>query len=199
MIYAGGILLLSIFSLTYSPLGQWLQASMVTLVLIQIPCLVLAGYIFGHRYLKNNRYLLLINDMGIAGMLLCVLVGGYWMVPLALDASLAEPLIAFARYVSLPALVGIPLAVSWGKINSIARAVIKIELLAMLYRLGWLYLVSPNRLCNFYQTDEQVLLGKFFLVIAVTLSVYWLFELFFRDYRETGKAKNSMYIMPKSG
>ncbi len=186
---SGLIFLLGLYALTYSPFGQWLEASMPRHVLIQIPCLILIGYVYGNKHLKNNTVLLLINEKGLAGILLCIFIGAYWMVPRALDASLAGSFMATAKYLSLSMLVGIPLAISWEKMNVIGRAVVKIEFLTMLYRLGWLYLVSPNRLCNFYQLNEQVLLGKYFLIIATILSFYWLVQLFSKDYREIKKDK----------
>ncbi|MFK8068753.1 MAG: hypothetical protein AB8D52_10950 [Gammaproteobacteria bacterium] len=173
------------YLVTFSLVGEWLEASMVRHVLIQIPLLILLGYLFGSQYLKNNRILLLINEKGLAGILLCIFIGSYWMLPRALDASLANPMLAVAKYFSLPFLVGIPLAISWGKLHSIARAVIKIEFLTMLFRLGWLYLVSPNRLCNFYQLNDQALVGKYFLIIAVVISGYFIWKIFSLDYSES--------------
>ncbi len=186
LVYAFGL-----YAISYSLIGEWLEASMIRHVLIQIPCLILLGYFYGRQYLKNNSFLLLINEKGLAGILLCIFIGAYWMLPRALDTSLTTPLMASFKYFSLPVLVGIPLAISWEKIHPIAQALVKIELLTMLYRLGWLYLVSPNRLCNFYQLNEQVLLGKSFLIIALLISIYCVWQLFSNDYRESEKEPES--------
>ncbi len=190
---------LFLYLLSYSIIGQWFEVSMVRHVLIQIPCLVLAGYLFGRKSLINNRFLILINDKGLAGILMCIFIGGYWMLPRALDAALAGSNMALVKYISLPFFVGIPLAISWQRIHPIARAVIKIEFLTMLFRLGWLYLVSPNRLCNFYQLNEQIILGKCFLIIATSLSLYWILQLFAEDYREQETLKkNNLYDQASS-
>jgi len=183
----------TLYLLSYSIYAQWLEASMIRHVLIQIPCLVLIGYLFAYQYLNTNRFLTLINEKGLAGILLCIFIGGYWMLPRALDAALLDPAVAFMKYISLPFFVGIPLAISWKKIHPIARAVIKIEFLTMLFRLGWLYLVSPIRLCNFYQLNEQIILGKCFLIIAISLSLYWILQLFAEDYQEEVSEKNKLY------
>ena len=37
----------------------------------------------------------------------------------------------------------------------VTRGVFKIALLSMPQRLGWLYLISPNRLCNHYLLSDQ--------------------------------------------
>ena len=59
------------------------------------------------------------------------------------------------------------------------RGLVKIEFLAMCFRLGWLYLISPDRLCNSYLLDDQVLLGRGLLVLGVALSITWLYPVFF--------------------
>jgi hypothetical protein len=48
-------------------------------------------------------------------------------------------------------------------------------LIATAFRLGWLYLISPTRLCSNYLLSDQQQLGKFLLGIgiAMCLTLAW--------------------------
>jgi hypothetical protein len=162
----------------------WLESSMATHVLIQLPALILCGWYIGSYYRGPidkvvGRY----NHWGLAGLLLATFTLIFWMLPRSLDSAINNSFVDLSKHISLVVFAGIPLAISWPKLNTIAKCVVKIELLTMLYRLGWLYLVSPIRLCNNYGLDEQIMLGRWMLVVGVLLSLYWIIPLFFRDYR----------------
>jgi hypothetical protein len=164
---------------TLPPVAAQLEANMVWHVLLQLPMLALAGWLVARglpaRLLAAiDRY----NEYGIPGILIVIFVGLCWMIPRVLDAALQSPMVALAKYVSIPLLVGAPLALSWPRMPTIARAFVWIELLAMLVRLGWLYLAAPTRLCSNYSLGDQILLGKLLLIIAATLAVYWVVRLF---------------------
>lgn len=166
--------------ITVTPFGTWLESSMVAHVLIELPLLVAIGVIIGHviQPYKNSIFDS-INAGGIAGILLTTFTLAFWMIPKWLDSSLTEESVAWAKYLSLPILAGIPLAISWKRLHTIARGVVKIEFLSMLFRLGWLYIISPSRLCNNYLLDEQQLLGKGLIIIGLSLSITWLIPVFF--------------------
>jgi hypothetical protein len=164
---------------TLPPAAAQLEANMVWHVLLQLPMLVLAGWLVARGlparlFTAIDRY----NEYGIPGILIVIFVGLCWMIPRVLDAALQSPMVALAKYVSIPLLVGAPLALSWPRMPAIARAFVCIELLAMLLRLGWLYLAAPTRLCSNYSLADQILLGKLLLIIAATLTVYWVVRLF---------------------
>ena len=163
-----------------TPLGDRLEASLPGHLLIEIPLLVLIGLVVGNRLKPRcSRPLAGINWNGIPGILLAGFTLALWMIPRWLDASLDDPLIAGIKYVSLPLLAGLPLVFSWNELPPIARGVVKIEFLAMLFRLGWLYLVSPERLCNNYLLSEQQALGQALIMIGFALGITWLLQVFF--------------------
>lgn len=166
--------------ITLTPLGKWMESSMPVHVLVEIPVLVIIGIIIGEfTKEKFTPMLTLLNHGGITGMILVSILFAFWMIPRWLDASLTIEAISLAKYISLPLGVGIPLAWSWNALHPIARAVVKIEFLSMLFRLGWIYIISPTRLCNNYLINEQEILGKCILVIGILLSMTWLIPLFF--------------------
>lgn len=162
-----------------TPMARLLESSMAGHVLLQIPLLVTMGYVVATRIEDRlpslqRRW----NAGGIPGVLLASFVIAFWMIPRWLDASLSGEAMAWAKYLSLPLLAGIPLGLSWHAMHSIARGVVKVEFLAMLYRLGWLYLISPDRFCNNYLLTDQIWLGRGMLVVGLALSLTWLIPVF---------------------
>lgn len=169
----------------FTSVGDWLEASMIGHVLFEIPLLFFAGVLIGYSvYPWAERQLAEYNRGGIAGILCVTFVLAFWMIPRWLDASLSFESIALAKYTSITFLAGIPFAWSWSKLHFISRGVVKIEFLAMLVRLGWLYLISPNRLCNNYLYSDQVVLGQGMLLVSLALCVTWLVPIFFGDRKQ---------------
>ena len=167
-------------ALVLTPLRSLLESSLQGHVLVQIPLLIALGFWLGRAGDKwIEPWQRSWNGGGIAGVLSASFTIAFWMLPRWLDASISEPAVAAAKYLSLPLLAGLPLALSWPRLHPIARAVVKIELIAMLVRLGWLYLISPDRLCNNYLLAEQIILGQAFLLLAAALSLFWLAPAFF--------------------
>lgn len=163
-----------------TPFGTWLESRLASHVLVEIPLLVTVGFVLGRRIEPQLRNALEpLNGGGIPGILLVTFSLAFWMIPRWLDASLQAPEVAAAKYLSLVVLAGMPLAWSWDRLHPIARGLVKIEFLAMCFRLGWLYLISPDRLCNSYLIDDQVVLGRGLLVVGIALSITWLYPVFF--------------------
>lgn len=158
------------------PLRQLLEGHLVAHLLVQIPLLALAGASIGRTLLVCQVGRGVIgswNARGLPGLLLALFTAAFWMLPRSLDGALAEPVMAAAKFVSLPLLLGLPLALSWPRLHPIARGFVWANLLSMLGFLGWLYLAAPTRLCNFYLQDEQALLGRALLAIGAGLAL-WL-------------------------
>ncbi len=170
-----------------TPFGAWLESRLFSHVLLAFPLLVFSGMILGvglERY--RSAWLDTWNAGGIPGILLASFALAFWMIPRWLDASLIDPLVASMKYLTLVVFVGIPIATSWPRMHSITRGVVKIEFLTMLWRLGWLYLISPERLCNSYLIGDQIYLAWGFLLVGSALAITWLIPVFFgQPYRQT--------------
>jgi hypothetical protein len=69
-------------------------------------------------------------------------------------------------FVSLPFLVGLPLAAGWARAHPLTRAVIKAQSVSMLAVMAFLYTHAPMRLCNAYPVEDQYRLGIGFLALA---------------------------------
>lgn len=156
-----------------------LEARLVTHVLIQIPALIVAGYLVGIRVADRiGRPLAPYNRGGIPALLFAAVTALHWMIPRALDAALADPVWAFAKFTTLPLLVGVPLALGWAAAGPVTRALVTANAVSMLGALAWLYSAAPQRLCTFYLVDQQAELGAALLVAAGTTALLATFRLF---------------------
>ncbi len=101
--------------------------------------------------------------------MLASLTSTVWTLPLAMDTALDEPRVVLAKFLSVPLLIGAPIALGWRRAGFVVRGVVLLALIATAFRLGWLYLVSPMRLCSNYLLDDQQQLGN--LLIGVRLVI----------------------------
>ena len=152
---------------------------MVGHVLLQLPLLVTIG-LFAADVVpaKLKNMIILINAGGIFGCISITFIFLVWMIPRWLDASLVYETVVLAKYASL-IVGGVLLRMSWPIAHPITRGLLQIEFIAMLLRLGWLYLISPERLCNSYLLSDQIWLGRGLLIIAFALCLTWLIPIFF--------------------
>ncbi|MGH8736944.1 MAG: hypothetical protein ACREU5_02175 [Burkholderiales bacterium] len=163
-------------ALAVPPVRHALESTMTLQMLVQIPLLALAGWSLARGtpgWLE--RRLAGWNHGGISGLLLASLAGMVWMLPLAMDAALDDPRFTLAKFMSVPLLIGAPVALSWPRAGFVVRGVVLLELTATAFRLGWLYLISPVRLCSNYLLDDQERLGKILLAVglAIVLLLAW--------------------------
>lgn len=154
--------------LVLPPVRHALQGTMTLHMLVQIPLLGLAGWclppLLPH---KAARWLADWNANGISGLILASLATMVWMVPLALDAALDVSWVALAKFIGVPLLIGLPLGLSWPRASFVVRGIFLLEVIATTFRLGWLYLASPQRLCSNYLLGDQQQLGRILLVIGM--------------------------------
>lgn len=181
---------MAVFLLMLTPARELLETSMTSHIMIEFPLLVLAGCLMALSFKERGaKFFSVFNKGGIPGILIASFALIFWMIPKWLDYSIASESIAVLKVFSITFLVGFPLASSWSLLHPLVAALIKIEFLTMLFRLGWIYLISPDRLCNNYLLSDQMLLGESLLILAAGLSVLWILPLF------TGKAFNPGNVM----
>jgi hypothetical protein len=149
------------------PSRQLLEGSMTLQMLVQIPLLIGVGYLLPTALPSRiGAGIARWNHRGITGLVLASLAGMFWMLPRSLDAAVSDTWAGFAKFTSVPLLIGLPLGLSWPRMGFVVRGVFLLELIATFFRLGWLYLVSPVRLCNNYLLDDQQRSGEYMLVIG---------------------------------
>jgi len=155
-----------------------LESTMTSQMLVQIPLLALAGAWLAKGLPPSvERYLAGWNRQGISGLLLASITAMVWMLPLMLDAALSDPRVTLAKFLSVPLLIGAPVALSWPRAGFVVRGVVLLEVTATAFRLGWLYLISPERLCANYLLDDQMRLGRLLVAIGVAIVVVLAFNL----------------------
>lgn len=160
------------------PLRHVLEASMTAQMLVQIPLLIGVGLLLSHAVPARwgaaaARY----DCAGVNGLLLATVVAAFWMLPRSLDASITQTAFSAAKYLSIPLLIGLPFGLSWPRMGFIVRGVFMLELIATFFRMGWLYLIWPERLCSNYLLGDQQHLGKYMIAIGVMLSLWIMFKL----------------------
>lgn len=149
-----------------SPLSHWLRATMTGHMLLQMPVLVLGGMVmadalwhrltpFWRRMAHQHRWTLLLLSLATLAI---------WMIPRLLDLAVEEARTETLKVLSLTILAGMGLRLSWQLHGPVVRGLVHVELLATFGRLGWIYLISPNRLCIQYGMDDQTRLGHWLLI-----------------------------------
>lgn len=162
-----------------APARAWLEATMTGHMLVQIPLLVAIGMAASRLLPEHRRDALLAGAGGpIACVLAALFASSWWMLPRALDAALASPVAETAKFLSLPALVGLPLALAWRRLSCIGRGFVWTNFISMLAVLGWLYIAAPARVCNNYLVDQQASAGWLMVKLALLLFAGWLGTLF---------------------
>lgn len=145
-------------------LGGLLKSSMLTHMGIQVSLLIWVGHRLGHALLEYRPELTLwTRRYRWALMLMTMVTLTLWMVPRLLDWAVESPVVDLIKALSLVLCAGVPLAWAWPQLPAVARGVIHLEALASLWRLGWLYLDSPTRLCVQYSLDDQQRLGQLWM------------------------------------
>lgn len=163
-----GLLLYGV--LCVPPVAAGLEGSMLGHMLVQIPLLALAGGLLARAAAGGRPAALAgFNAGGLPGLLVALFAAAVWMLPRMLDAALQSPPAEMAKFVTVPLLVGAPLALSWPLLASVARGFVWANLVSHAVVLGWLYSASPNRLCARYLLDQQATLGAALLIGAAAL------------------------------
>lgn len=113
------------------------------------------------------------NRYGITGSLLALLTLAFWLLPVSLDRALDHTGWETAKFLSLPLLLGLPLARSWPRLPPVARGALWAKAIPMAAVMGWLYREAPVRLCNNYLVNDQQILGLALWALAAAMAVYW--------------------------
>ena len=171
------------------PVRHGLEATMTAQMLVQLPLLAAAGWLLSGAV--PPRVLAIVerwSHRGFTGLVLVTVTAAFWMLPRSLDAATSHTLISAAKYLSVPLLIGLPFGVSWPRMGFVVRGIFLVEFVASLFRLGWLYLISPIRLCNNYALSDQQRLGGSMLAIGGGLLVWLAWKLLwgrFESYSST--------------
>ncbi|WP_085507597.1 hypothetical protein [Thalassobacillus devorans] len=177
--------LLLYFFLMLPPVANLMESVMIIHMHMQMTLFVIIGFLLAPALQKRfPRFFEEWNPNGIPGILLFVIVIFYWTLPRSMDEALNLWYIELFKFISLPFLAGVPLWDSWKKITASLKNGL-ISLFTLLFILmGWLYIWSPNQLCNNYLMIDQITLGWGFLLTAVCMIIYLAYS-YITDFAKT--------------
>ncbi|MBO1002964.1 hypothetical protein ACFSKI_02295 [Pseudogracilibacillus auburnensis] len=146
---------------------------------MQMPLLGIAG-MFMTPFLQKKfpSFFKKWNENGIPGIILFFIVFFYWLLPRAMDETLILTHVEVFKFISWPFLIGVSLRDSWAKLSNAWKNAVYIIVSVAYLGMAWLYIFSPDQLCNNYLIVEQRTLGWGFLLIAFCILLYFVQTLF---------------------
>ncbi|XLZ71883.1 hypothetical protein ABT364_07905 [Massilia sp. SR12] len=109
---------------------------------------------------------------GLAGLTWLLLASAYWMVPRALEQALTLPLAELGKFASL-FLAGFLLPAALARAAAAVQLFFLGNFCAMMAIAGMLYQDMPQRLCNAYTLDDQVITGVGLVVASIGIAAAW--------------------------
>ncbi len=169
---------LVIYLLLATPVARsFLEQSMLSHMLVQIPLLVLCGAWMINHFI-NKFQLRIAYHFALPLLIIALTTAMFWMLPRNLDASLEHGSFEALKFISLPLLLGATFVLGWKSSGEITKSFICTNLISMLFVLAWLYIEAPVRLCNYYLIDEQKILGESILYVAGIFSLFLIIKIF---------------------
>jgi hypothetical protein len=166
-------------TLWLTPVRNALERDMALHMAVQLPLLIGVGVLLATALRSREPRVWIAADwLGIPGLVLVVFATSFWMLPRMLDSSLADPVIDFVKFLSLPLLAGLPLGLSWRRMPALGRAFVWANFIPKLGAVGGLYLAAPTRLCAYYGFDQQVAAGWTLIAVAGALGLLWFIAAF---------------------
>lgn len=165
--------------LAIPPVAHLMESVMIIHMHMQMPMLIIAGVLMARFFqLRFPKFFEKWNSDGIPGILLFVIVMGYWMLPRTMDEALEIQAVEIFKFISLPFLAGVPLRDSWKKLKPIGKNVIFVLFTIIFAIVGWMYIFSDDQICNNYLVIEQITLGWGFLTMALSIIIYLFYATF---------------------
>lgn len=152
------------------PIDNYLDVVMARHALIQIPSLLLCGYLAG---IKINT--LSFNPYGLSGLIFFTGTLIFWMIPRSLDSTVLFNSIDQIMHLNM-FVAGFFLRSSISLIPFMVKVVYLIQFIAMCAALGILYLSINSWLCAVYTIEQQKETGRGLLFISIAvflLLIFW--------------------------
>lgn len=162
-------------ALSLPPLRSLIEQSMVWHMVIQMPLLVLAGWLSMGTIASHGtaQRLGAWNRYGLTGCIAAQAILAYWMLPLAIDRAIvlaASDLLKLATLFACGAMLR----------HSIDRAPLVLQLffvgtsVSMMTWLGLYFATTELRLCNAYSLQSQADAGWGLAALTIALGAAWL-------------------------
>lgn len=161
------------------PVIELTESIMAIHMHVQMPFLAVAGMLMTPFLQKRfPTFFSKWNRTGVSGIILLLMVVLYWLLPRAMDEAIALTSVEVFKFISWPFLIGVPLRDSWPKLTNKWKNITYIVISAAYLLMAWIYIFSPDQLCNNYLIVDQRTLGWSFLLIAFCILLYFIQTLF---------------------
>ncbi len=177
--YASGAIILSMgvtgaaIALSMPAVRSLIEQSMVWHMLVQMPLLILGGWLSARALSDFPRVRTTWNRYGLSAFFAAQSILAYWMLPVAIDRAVVLAAADLAKVVSL-------FAVGWLLWHAMERSPALIQLffvgstVSMMAWLGTYFATVDLRLCNAYSLESQIAAGQGLMIVAFALALLWL-------------------------
>jgi len=183
--------------LSLTPARDLIVATMTGHMLVQIPLLLLSGFLISEPapvYVRSTG----LNPGGAPGLLLTAAIITMWMVPRALDLAATSDTIAHFESGTLLA-GGVMLRHSWRRAGAIGQAFFVGNLTWMAAVAGLLLRDAPVRVCTTYLVRDQLYAGTGLLLLATAIGVRWVTTWLALPSARTNPAVSSRMVNSSNG
>jgi hypothetical protein len=173
-------------ALSIPPFRWVIEQNMTWHMGFQVPLLVISGWlVFSNRTGKTSRAksadwlntFNVYNQFGLTGFLLCTLIFSYWMLPLALDKAVVQPMADVTKILTL-FMSGAILKKSFQTAPTVVQLFFIAYWSSMLIWLGIYFTTTDVRLCNVYSLDSQIMAGRTLTALGIGVGTLWVAKTF---------------------
>ena len=174
-------------SLSVPPLRSLIEQSMFWHMVVQMPLLVLAGWLTMSARPQRSpfQFMSAWNVYGLNGFFLTFLILAYWMLPSAIDRAVVLPEADGLKLLTLFT-AGALSKHALDRSPSVLQLFFVALTVSMLIWLGFYFITTELRLCNAYSLASQVSTGWGLIGLGITTGGAWL--LYAAVWRDQGRA-----------
>ena len=159
-------------ALVLSPdVDNYFDQRMARQMLIQIPALLILGFIAG-RY--TLRFIEKVNENGITGLIIFIGSFLFWMLPRSLDLTVLSSTVDTIMHVNM-LIAGFALGQSYPLLGFIIRMAVALLFISMLIVISMVYTNYSTLLCAVYTVEQQKEVGYYLFRGCGALLAGWVF------------------------
>jgi hypothetical protein len=162
-------------SLSVPPLRSLIEQSMFWHMVVQMPLLVLAGWLTMSAWPRRSplQFMTAWNVYGLNGFFITFLILAYWMLPSAIDRAVVLPQADALKLLTLFA-AGALSKHALDRSPTVLQLFFVALTVSMLIWLGFYFVTTELRLCNAYSLASQVSAGWGLIGLGISTGGAWL-------------------------
>lgn len=172
---AAWVVSLLALGLSVPPLRSLIEQSMFWHMVVQMPLLVLAGWLTMAAWQRRiaPQFMASWNVYGLNGFFLTLIILAYWMLPSAIDRAVVLPQADGLKLLTLFT-AGALSKHAFDRSPSVLQLFFVALMVSMLTWLGVYFATTDLRLCNAYSLASQVLTGWGLIGLGIAAGSAWL-------------------------